>query len=77
MEQGEGQPSPATDMATKKAKPAPAGPTEARALVDLPAYGVACGALLVADAAEIAALVAAGQADDHPGSVAYAKTLKD
>lgn len=60
-------------MAIRKAKTESAGQTEARALIDLPAFGVAAGALLVADAADVAALVAAGQADAHPDAVAYAK----
>lgn len=64
-------------MATRKPKTAASGQTEARALVDLPTYGVAAGDLLVADAAEVAALVAAGAADPHPDAVAYAKALAE
>lgn len=63
-------------MATKKSAE-PAGQVEARALVDLPAHDVQAGRLLVADAAVIEALEAAGEVDPHPDAVAYAKTLSD
>jgi hypothetical protein len=57
--------------------PEAAGEVEARALIDLPAHGVQAGRLLVADAAVVEALVAAGEVDPHPDAVAYAKTLSD
>jgi hypothetical protein len=61
-------------MATRKPKPAGDQPPQARAraLVDLPAHGVASGQLLTADPATVAMLVAAGQADDHADAVAFA-----
>ena len=52
---------------------APAAPTEARALIDLPAQGVKSGQAFAADPAVIAALVLAGEADPHPDAVAAAK----
>lgn len=62
-------------MASKKSdhKPTSGAATEARALVDLPALSVLAGGLIVADQEVIASLVSAGQADDHPEAVAYAK----
>lgn len=63
-------------MATKKSAEQ-AGQVEARALVDLPAFGVQAGRLLAADAAVIEALATAGEVDPHPEAVAYAKTLSD
>ena len=62
-------------MATRKTKADQAGQTEARALVDLPAFGVVAGDLLVADSDEVAALAASGTVDPHPDAVAYAKTM--
>lgn len=56
--------------------PAPAvapAPSEARALIDLPAHGVRCGCLLVADTDVIAALADAGAVDTHPDAIAAAK----
>lgn len=47
--------------------------TEARALVDLPAYGVRSGELLTADADVIASLAASGDVDPHPDAVKAAK----
>jgi hypothetical protein len=62
-------------MATRKPKAAADEQPQqasARALVDLPAHGVASGELLTADPATVAALVAAGQADDHADAIAFA-----
>ena len=59
-------------MTTKKPA-AHAAPTEARALVDLPALGVKCGRLVTAAPEVIAALVADGSADAHPEAIAAAK----
>lgn len=64
-------------MATKKPTQASAAPTEARALVDLPAFGARAGDLVSANADAIAALVLSGDADPHPDAVAYAKALPD
>lgn len=64
-------------MATRKQKQEDGAQAEARALVDLPELGVLAGRLLVADAEQVAALVAAGRADSHPDAVAYAKTISD
>lgn len=64
-------------MATKKSTQASAAPTEARALVDLPALGARAGGLVTADAATISALVLGGDADHHPDAVAYAKAQQE
>lgn len=48
-------------------------PTEARALVDIPAHGVKAGELLTGEASVVAALVAEGSVDPHTEAVAYAK----
>lgn len=53
------------------------GIVEARALIDLPAYDVKAGRLLVAEATVIEALAAAGDVDTHPDAVAYAKTITE
>lgn len=65
-------------MARKQtAQPATAGQAQARALVDLPDLGAQAGQLLEAEPLVVAALVAAGKADDHPDAVAYARGLAD
>jgi len=67
-------------MATRNPKK-PEQPTdtlaEARALVDLPDYGVKSGALLRGAVADIASLASTGQVDMHPESVAYAKVKRE
>ena len=68
-------------MATRKKSAGdevtPAAPVAgARALVALPAFGVACGTYFKADAQTLAALVAEGAADAHPDAVAYARSLE-
>lgn len=60
----------------EKAGAAPA-PACARALVDVVVDGVRvpCGRLIVGSASAIAALVASGDADDHPDAIAEARRL--
>lgn len=57
----------------KKPQAAATGSGEARALVDLPQHNVKAGEAFSADPDTIAALVASGQADDHPDAVKHAK----
>lgn len=58
-------------MATRKPK---TEATEARALVDLPDFGIKSGELIQADAETLAALADSGAVDLHPEAVAAAKS---
>lgn len=65
----------ATRKPTKLAESADAL-AEARALVDLPDFGVKAGELLRDDVLVVASLAATGQVDRHPEAVAYAMALQ-
>lgn len=61
-------------MAKKpQSQAAEAGSAQARALVDLPQFNAKAGDAFEAPAEDISALVASGQADDHPDAVSHAK----
>lgn len=47
--------------------------TKARALVDLPEYGVVCGELMQGEAELIQSLAEAGVVDTHPDAIKAAK----